>query len=900
MARVGVSKEGGVRLSRRGRLVVSVMTMAGVVTFAAAVRSFLSAPALNGSELYLYAVLAALVAATWACPLVMYRDGQSEAQNLDEGFFVIAALLLPTGAGIMVFAVAVALAQAVRRRKLVKSIFNWGQVVTASGLGLAVTHWLAPASAKLTGPQLLAAVAGALVFAVVNGAAVTTIVATFGTPFRKALDGMEIRLLLVGSCLAVALVSSLAISEYRWALPLAVLPMVILRQVLAGHFQARHDHTRVLGLFDAALAANRSLSEGDVLETVMDAARSLLRCAEVAVRPSPEGLGEVGAKMMVNDDPAWLVVSGRSRSEPFEPADRALLEALAAVGAGALTNGRNYREARFQRQRLAAITSSLGEGVCAVDLAGEVTFINPVAAALLGVEAPGGRLAPTPPFLLDTARQVIASRETLRCDDTEFVRSDGTTLPVALTASAIVDDGQVAGAVLVFRDISERREVELAIRVARDQAIEASQLKSRFLANMSHEIRTPMNGVLGMTKLLLETGLDNDQRCYLTTIRDSGENLMVILNDILDFSKIEAGKLDLEDADFDLGAALASVANSTSVAARDKNLALHLAMDAEVPRLVRGDPVRFRQVVTNLVSNAVKFTHHGTVTLGARVPSAGRIRISVSDTGIGIEPSARATVLDAFGQADGSTTRRYGGTGLGLAICTQLVAMMGGVLDFTSQPGEGSTFWFEVPLPAAATGSASASGLGPLGAATLSAPPAGDSAPLARGACAPLVRPLSALEPRSPAAALPRMSASSAKPLVLVADDNAVNQLVASLRLEKMGYQVESVSTGADAIDAVQRTSYRAVLMDCRMPVMDGYEATRRIRALDGRAGRTFIIAMTSSAMLGDREECMVAGMDDYLAKPLDADQLAEALAHAARATAMTTDGRGRLLQNAG
>jgi len=863
-------------LSRRTKALIAAAVLGGLITFAAAVVSLFHSPLADLNEAALFAALALVLGVTWVRPLVMYRDSQSEGINLDEGFFILVALLLPAGAGVLMFALATAVAQAMRRLPMAKSLYNWGQLVTATGVALLVVHVLAPPTPRLTVGELAAAGVGALVFSVLNSAAIAAIVASVGSPWRGVFDGIEIRLLVLGSCGAVAMVSALAISEYRWALPVAVLPLLILRQVLAGHFQARHDRARLLGLFDAALEANRSLGEGDVLTTILQSARTLLRCPDAKVSSAPEGPLELGAAMMVNDEPCWLVVSGRSHTEPFDAADKALLEALAAVGAGALTNGHNYREGRFQRERLAAITTSLGEGVCALDRCGRVTFMNPAAARMLDWAEPPDSVtlrsqddhdgaAATPAFLLAPAQQVIASRETLRCDDAEFRRDDGTVLPVDFTASPILDGDRMAGVVIVFRDISQRHEVETAIRVARDQAIEASRLKSRFLANMSHEIRTPMNGVLGMSKLLLETDVDETQRAYLATIRDSGENLMVILNDILDFSKIEAGKLDLEDVEFDLGTSLGSVTNAMMVAAHDRGLGLHLATDPQLPRFVRGDPVRLRQVVTNLVSNAIKFTEVGTVTVSARVPSPGRVRISVADTGIGIDPAVRSTVLDAFGQADSSTTRRYGGTGLGLAICCQLVAMMGGVLDFVSQPGLGSTFWFEVDFAEVLTPSCAA----------------------APALVVPVV-------PVPPVRTVRTAAGPADGERVLVADDNAVNQLVASLRLEKMGYRVDVVTTGEEALRAVQETTYRAVLMDCRMPDLDGYEATRRIRALEGPARGTYVIAMTSSAMAGDREECMMAGMDDYLSKPLDADLLAAALDRAA--TRNSDTGLRRLL----
>jgi PAS domain S-box-containing protein len=399
--------------------------------------------------------------------------------------------------------------------------------------------------------------------------------------------------------------------------------------------------------------------------------------------------------------------------------------------------------------------------------------------------------------------------------------------------------GEVVGRVWSFSDVTERHRLEAEVAAALVQAQEASRLKSAFVATVSHEIRTPMNGVLGLSEMLLDSDLDATQRAQLLALRQSGESLLALINDILDFSKIEAGKLDLDEVDFDLGAAVRSVAGTISAQARSKGLDVAVAIDDDVPGWVRGDSLRLRQVLVNLVGNAVKFTDRGGVTIGVSTLGGDGLRFRVVDTGIGIEPSAHSTLLDPFSQADSSTTRRFGGTGLGLAICAQLIALMNGTLDFESTVGEGSTFWFDVPLPAA---------VGPSTIAPVAAPPA-------------------EADPPAPAAR------------VLLADDAPINQLVGVAMLERLGCTVDVVTNGAEAVEAVLQKDYDIVLMDCLMPVMDGYEATAQIRSLEGGSRRTPIIALTASAMVGDRERCLAAGMDDYLAKPLDRAALADIVA---------------------
>ncbi|HET7722303.1 MAG TPA: ATP-binding protein [Acidimicrobiales bacterium] len=409
--------------------------------------------------------------------------------------------------------------------------------------------------------------------------------------------------------------------------------------------------------------------------------------------------------------------------------------------------------------------------------------------------------------------------------------------------------GEIVGRVWSFKDDTERHRLQADVAMALAQAQEASRLKSAFVATVSHEIRTPMNGVLGLTEMLLDSDLDATQRVQLQALRESGQSLLSLINDILDFSKIEAGKLDLEEADFDLAAVVGSVAGTISAQARAKGLDLHVDIDGNVPSWVRGDSLRLRQILLNLAGNAVKFTDHGQVTIGVSTLGEGQLRFRVTDTGIGIAPEARATLLDPFSQADSSTTRRFGGTGLGLAICAQLVDLMDGTLDFDSAVGRGSTFWFDLSLPAASP------------ASTSTAVPASTSSAAGRSVVGPVAG------PPAPAAR------------VLLADDARINQLVGVALLERLGCTVDVVTNGAEAVEAVLRKDYDVVLMDCLMPVMDGYEATARIRSLEGGSRRTPIIALTASAMVGDRERCLAAGMDDYLAKPLDRAALAGVVA---------------------
>lgn len=445
-------------------------------------------------------------------------------------------------------------------------------------------------------------------------------------------------------------------------------------------------------------------------------------------------------------------------------------------------------------------------------------------------------------------------------------RKDGTLYTEEMTIAPVWDDGgHVTHFIAIKQDITERKLVQQQLEEALLQAQEASRAKSEFLANMSHEVRTPMNGILGMAQLLMDTPLSEEQRDYVATLKGSAESLLSLLGDILDISKIEAGKMVLQYAPFDLRQMVREVAHLFEARAKEKGLHLHVHMTADIPPQIIGDELRLRQILSNFVGNAVKFTEQGSITIRAVTGEAGKprsetairqqfnispnsstmwVRLEVSDTGIGISTDKQGVIFESFAQVDGSTTRQYGGSGLGLAINHKLTELMGGTIGIESEEGKGSTFW--VTLPLFVPDMEQYSGV------------TGDSVPQQEHCAGDSAN-----------------VGTRPKGRVLLVEDNEVNRKVAIRLLQKLGYETDVARDGVEAVEKTANHRYDVVLMDIHMPRMDGLEATRRIRERERFTGKhQRIIAMTASAMKEDVERCLAAGMDDYLSKPVKMEVL--------------------------
>jgi PAS domain S-box-containing protein len=762
-------------------------------------------------------------------------------------------------------------------------------------------------------------------------------------------------------------------------------------------FHARATHRITQEHLEAVRAAPIRLGEGAIGRAgvlrepveVADTDQTQFVAPQVRGLLDREGLRSLLVVPLIREDRllGGLVILRRERGA-FSPEVVATLRTLAAQSVLAIHNAGLFREVQRQKQYADALVQTSPVAIVTMDLRGTVAGWNPGAERLFGYMQPEALGRPmedlvATPEVRDEVRTNI--RRTL---DGEWIRAiarrarkDGTLVDVEISSMPVVVEGAKVGMIGIFHDITE-------LLRARREAEAANEAKSAFLATMSHEIRTPLNAVIGMSGLLLNTALTEDQREYAEVVRQSGDALLTVINDILDFSKIEAGKLELESRPFDLVACVESALDLVAARAAEKGLDLAYQVAEDTPAAIVGDVTRLRQVLLNLLSNAVKFTEAGEVLLSLSAQRADgaaglhELSFAVRDTGIGIPPERLDRLFHSFSQVDASTSRRYGGTGLGLAISQRLVELMGGRIAVTSQVGAGSEFRFTIRAAAAAAPQthrdlrgvqpslrakrvlvvddnatnrrilashldawgmsvrATASGGEALAwirtgehfdvgildmhmpemdgvalAEAIRQQPSGANLPLvlftslgraearaeSQGFAAYLHKPIkpsqlfdtlaSVLAERAVYVPQRGMAPSGLDPgmarrhplRILLAEDNVVNQKVALRLLEQMGYRADVAANGVEAIDAVGRQAYDVVLMDVQMPELDGFEASREISRRWPGARRPRLVAMTANAMEGDRERCMAAGMDDYVAKPIRPEELVAALQRCSR-----------------
>ena len=717
--------------------------------------------------------------------------------------------------------------------------------------------------------------------------------------------------------------------------------------------------------------------------------------------PRFSGIAALNLVKTTNPELPFILVSGTVGEEVAVQAMQAGAQDYILKGNLArlpLAVERELREAQARRARMRAearyrsLFERVPVGVFGTTPEGQIVEANPAFVQMLGFREVeelkhldlGSLWVQPGEFARRNA--LIAKEGVVHNFESQLRRADGSVIwcSESIRAEYLRPGNRLAGFEGVAVDITSRKEVQQELTQARDMAVEAARLKSEFLANMSHEIRTPLTGIIGMCELLRDSKLGAEQREFADLIGNSADSLLIIVNDILDFSKLSAGKLVFEEIDFELMPAVEAVLKLLGERARKKGLELILKAGDGVPRWVRGDPTRLRQVIANLLGNAIKFTEHGEVIVAIELKPAAEqevvIGFEIADTGIGISAEALRGLFQPFHQADGSTTRKYGGTGLGLAISAQLIARMGGKIEVSSEVDRGSRFFFDAhfaPSSAAAEmlsagqdlaglrvlvvddnhtnrqviarqiaawGVISVSAASGAEALTLlrdhagrepfdiaildQAMPGMDGLMLARliktdpqiaatrllmmsstgsrGEAGANVVPIDAwlikpvkqsqlydsiaalqtpapttIEPASAAPGSGALSARRSQFRILVAEDNAVNQLVAGHQLLKLGYVADIVAGGAEALKALEAHPYRLVLMDCMMPNMDGFATTAELRRREAGTGRhTIVVAMTASALEGDREKCLAAGMDDYLSKPVRLEELSTIVDH--------------------
>lgn len=568
-----------------------------------------------------------------------------------------------------------------------------------------------------------------------------------------------------------------------------------------------------------------------------------------------EGLGQQEIRLRTKTNPRFLC----SLSFMVTRDERGKPEALDMVVQDISGQRRTEEELRESKELFKTVFNSSAVAIFVTDKEERIIAWNPFAEKMLEMDKkdlfnkPVKELYPKDEW--DRLRSLRIRQKGMLSDiETKMYKKDGTLLDINISLSIIKNqEGEIEGAIGIMSDITEKKKFHQELLHAKNSAEEANNAKSLFLANMSHEVRTPMNTIMGMIDLTLDTQLNEDQKDNLLTVKNAADILLTLLNDILDLSRVEAGKIQLEKIELNLRDILKSVCKSMGILAKNKGLKLVGSVEEDVPELVVGDPTRIRQVVINLINNAVKFTFKGAVTVNIKVQKISgdecEVMFSVRDEGVGIPQDKQATIFEVFTQADASTTRRFGGTGLGLAISRKLVEMMGGHIGVESKEFKGSTFFFVLPFKIVRK----------------------EDIPQALKAESIEDQLLAQLH-KAPKRDLTHLS-------ILLAEDNIVNQKMTMRMLEKKGWKVTAADNGQQVLDYLKKETFDLILMDALMPVLDGYETTKLIRENEKKTGLHIpIVALTARAMSGDRDKCIEIGMDSYVAKPIDRQKLYEAI----------------------
>jgi PAS domain S-box-containing protein len=633
---------------------------------------------------------------------------------------------------------------------------------------------------------------------------------------------------------------------------------------------AAGDASRAGWIVGRALLALAGVAVLVVAGVSAGAAASLARRLRRAIDPIASVLtrraaGEAAARVVAADD-EWVRGLGGLLNETLDVVDADATEARRQTDQALLTASGQHRALLDAADEVGIVFTDV-DGLIRVFNRGAERVFGYSAAEMVDCQTPVGLHLATEveqrglelswQFERDIAGFDVFServrREGRERRDWTCIRKDGSAITVDLVVTAVRGpSGEIVGYLGVATDITARRRTERELEQARERAEEANRAKSEFLAVMSHEIRTPMNGVLGMTALLLETALTPEQRDYVNALHQSGESLLRIISDILDFSKVESGRMTIESVDFDLTPAIRDAVGLVAPRARQKGVVVEVDIDPAIPERVVGDPGRIRQVLLNLVSNAIKFTERGSVRVSATAaPAAGgsHLRVAVEDTGIGIDPTRIGSIFEPFEQADASTTRRFGGTGLGLTISQRLVAAMGGDIGVESTPGRGSTFWFRLPLRVAS-------------------PPADewvDNPPL---------EPLTVSEADDDVlpAFFPGPVAN-----VLVAEADPIGRHVARRLLDRLGCVVDTTADGVEAVALAARGRYDLILVDCDLPAVDGVGVIERLRGCDA-AVSAWIVGLTADDAGAERESRVGPEPDTYLVRPVTVDRLSAVL----------------------